>query len=209
MAKIIRTWTKLNIAERIEFGQTVVDSLANNPVLPATDADYIAFSAAQTALRTADDAVSDLEEALRTARLDRTAMIDDFLDKVEQLAKAVDAAAKGDAAKISSTGFEPSEGGAAQAPQSMTQVINFSVTAGDLDGELDYQHDRVRRARTYEPQTTTNPNDAASWASHPYTTRSSNTLKDLPSGTRQWVRVRALGSLGPGPWSDPAMKVVP
>jgi hypothetical protein len=31
----------------------------------------------------------------------------------------------------------------------------------------------------------------------------------LASGQRVWVRVRAIGAAGPGPWSDPATKIVP
>ncbi|MFN0074841.1 MAG: hypothetical protein ACKVY0_00020 [Prosthecobacter sp.] len=41
------------------------------------------------------------------------------------------------------------------------------------------------------------------------TTASSTTISGLSSGTRIWVRVRGLGANGPGPWSDPATKIVP
>ena len=34
-------------------------------------------------------------------------------------------------------------------------------------------------------------------------------LSGLVSGTRVWVKVRVIGSQGPGPWSDPATKIVP
>ena len=39
---------------------------------------------------------------------------------------------------------------------------------------------------------------------------SSTTLKSLTSGSKVWVRVRALGPKGlKSPWSDPAVKRVP
>jgi hypothetical protein len=39
--------------------------------------------------------------------------------------------------------------------------------------------------------------------------RSSGTLTGLPSGVRHFVQFRALGPLGPGPWSDLAWRMVP
>jgi hypothetical protein len=40
-------------------------------------------------------------------------------------------------------------------------------------------------------------------------TKASSNATDLPSATRCWFRVRAVGTKGPGPWSDPAIKTVP
>ena len=40
-------------------------------------------------------------------------------------------------------------------------------------------------------------------------TNSKTTLTGFTSGARIWVRVRAINSAGKGPWSDPAVKIVP
>jgi hypothetical protein len=48
-----------------------------------------------------------------------------------------------------------------------------------------------------------------SFATHDTVTKSSTTLTSLTSGSRMWVRVRAINSAGKGAWSDPAVKVVP
>jgi hypothetical protein len=41
-------------------------------------------------------------------------------------------------------------------------------------------------------------------------TKSTARLEALTSGTKAWVRVRAIGADNkPGPWSDPATKTVP
>ena len=40
-------------------------------------------------------------------------------------------------------------------------------------------------------------------------TNSKTTLTGYVSGSKLWVRVRAINSKGKGPWSDPAVKVVP
>ena len=40
--------------------------------------------------------------------------------------------------------------------------------------------------------------------------KSSATIQGLTSGAKLWARVRAVGADNkPGPWSDPATKVVP
>ena len=49
----------------------------------------------------------------------------------------------------------------------------------------------------------------ALWKTHPVVTQSSGTLGGLPSGVRQYVQFRAIGRLGPGPWSDLAGRMVP
>ena len=34
-------------------------------------------------------------------------------------------------------------------------------------------------------------------------------IEGLPSVSRCWVRLRAIGTAGPSPWSNPAVKTVP
>ena len=63
---------------------------------------------------------------------------------------------------------------------------------------------------SYEIQTSVDPVTATSWAFKQTATKSSATPAGLTSGTKIWVRVRAIGAGNtPGPWSDPATKVVP
>jgi hypothetical protein len=40
-------------------------------------------------------------------------------------------------------------------------------------------------------------------------TNSKTTLTGYPSGSKLWVRVRAINSKGKGAWSDVAVKIVP
>ena len=50
---------------------------------------------------------------------------------------------------------------------------------------------------------------AGPYATAEQTTASKATLTGRTSGSRVWVRVRGVGPKGPGPWSDPATKIVP
>lgn len=210
MAKIIRSWTKLNRPDRMDFGDSVVDKITNDStVVAATNPDFVAFSTKHAAAKAALATIKEHEDALKAARPAAEVALDDWSQGIEQLAKTGDSAAKGVAADIAAMGFQPSTEGPPASPHELSQVQALALTAGDNDGELDYTHERTSGATGYERQTTTNPNDAATWVDRGSITRSSGTLAGLPSGSRQWLRVRAIGPMGPGPWSDPATKIVP
>jgi hypothetical protein len=123
------------------------------------------------------------------------------------LAAYVQAASGGDAAKILSAGMDVK---GAAAPAGMpSPVANLALTFGDNAGELDAQWDADPAAYSYEIQTSPDPMTATSWTMQPAVTKSSTAITGLPTGTRQWVRVRSVGSAGTGAWSDPATKIVP
>lgn len=124
-----------------------------------------------------------------------------------QRSNYVDLTAAGDEAKILSSGFDVKGG---TAPIGVpTQVLNFTLTAGDAEGELDATWDAVRGAKSYEIQISADPITPTSWQAKPSVTKSSVNLTGLTPGARVWVRVRAVGAAGAGAWSDPATKIVP
>ena len=125
----------------------------------------------------------------------------------ESDAAHVESDTKGEAALEIAAGFAVAGAPAAIGP--MSQPQDLDVTMGSNDGTLDWQCHPVAGASSMEPQTTTNPMDPATWHTHTAVTQSSGTLTGLPSGVRHYVRVRAIGPLGPGPWSDIASKMVP
>jgi len=91
----------------------------------------------------------------------------------------------------------------------MTQVINFSLTAGDFDGQVDGHSDPVQGARGYNVQFCFDISGTPNWQDSDDVPNTQFSLKGLTSGQRIWVRMRAFGTKGPGPWSDPATKIVP
>src|SRR5581483_3838343 len=124
-----------------------------------------------------------------------------------QLASYVEAQSGGDPAKIQSAGMDVR---AAASPTTIPgQVMNLALTAGDNDGELDAQWDPVAAAKSYEIQSSPDPVTPTSWAPRFSVTKSKASLNSFTSGQRVWVRIRAVGSAGAGPWSDPAVKTVP
>jgi hypothetical protein len=86
---------------------------------------------------------------------------------------------------------------------------NLSATAGDRDGEIDLSWEAVSGAKSYVIEQSLDPVTATSWAHAGVSTRSSQTIDGLNSGTRYWFRVAAVNGIGNSGWSDPAMKIAP
>ena len=92
----------------------------------------------------------------------------------------------------------------------MPQVLELAVTASEHEGWLDWMCKPVRGVSSYEIWTSADPMTEIGWKFAFSSSKSSGTLKGLTSGSKVWVRVRAIGTeTDPGPWSDPAVKVVP
>ena len=79
----------------------------------------------------------------------------------------------------------------------------------DHEGRVDAKWGRVRRAKSYEIQACPDPITPANWQGRPSVTKTTAALDGFVSGTKIWVRVRAVSAGGQGPWSDPATKVIP
>jgi len=114
---------------------------------------------------------------------------------------------KGDATIINSTNMGVKGPYARIGP--MGQVQNLSLTVGDNAGELDAHWDSVHGRQTYQVQYCVDPMSAAGWRDAVPTKKSKTTISGLTSGTKIWVRVRAVGADGPGPWSSEISKFAP
>ena len=209
MAKIRRNWSKLAIGQRIVKCKAVIDGITDNPtVLPNPAPTLVALTALYQAAKDADDLVKEKELELTALRSDSKTKNDAMVAGLNAEASTAEGATAGDATKLLLLNFELTDPPAGSVGE-LEKVTELTVSGGDNDGELDPQWHPDRDADSFEVQTTATVNDAASWVHRATTTKSKITLTGLPSGTRQWVRVRAIGAAGPGPWSDPVSKMVP
>jgi len=144
-----------------------------------------------------DTALADCDAAIRTM---------DGL--TTQLGDYVQNTSNGDKVKIEIAGMSVRDDAAPIGTPD--RVMNLVLTEGDLEGTLDVAWDKVRGASSYEIQTSPDPITPTSWAFKQSASKSSATIEGLTSGAKLWVHVRAIGAGNtPGPWSDPATKVVP
>lgn len=207
MAKVKLGLGSLNPQETVAFANTVKTAVAANAALFVTPNPTIAvFSALITAANTKIAAYDSAVASTATALADRDAALAALRASFTQLGDYVQNITAGDKVKIESAGIPVR---ADRTPSVMTQVLNLVLTAGDFPGTLDVAFDPPTGAKSFEVQTSSEPVTDTTWAFKMSLAKSSGTIPGLTSGSKVWSRVRAVGASGVGPWSDPAVKVVP
>lgn len=88
------------------------------------------------------------------------------------------------------------------------QVTGLAVTTSDTEDALDAHCNSQSDADYFEYQTTVDPAGATGWALKGTSKISQWTIEDLTSGTKVWVRARAVNSKGAGAWSTPVCRRV-
>ena len=89
------------------------------------------------------------------------------------------------------------------------QVQDLKLTINGFPGRLHARWKPLRGGVSYDVQISATPADEASWANMPGSSKSFTSVEGLTSGTRMFVRVRAIGKSPAGPWSEPIGKIVP
>ena len=209
--KTRRNWNKLPFADRLSRIGLIVAKNEANAEIPTPNAPYTALKATYEAAKATDAKIAAAEAELKALRTQRADESDAMVDAAYTFANHAEIVTDGDGAMLQRAALELL-GDANNVPTVMTQVLNLVLSPGDTDGELNAVWDPVIAARVYEVQTSTNPTDPALWTTYDAPKSPSwLTLSGLTSGTRIWVRVRALGAgdQPPGPFRDPATKRCP
>lgn len=178
------------------------------PGVPGLAAETAVYKAARDKANASNNAYEEAKVALGLLKKVRDADNDALRIEQTSLAKAVEAKAKGNPVVLAASGF-PLAADPTQTSEPPGPVFNFTLTQGDMDGVLDGSHDRPDRTVNFEVAITTVDPVAGPYVSMIHPTTSTWHLTGLTSGQRVWVRVRGNGPNGPGPWSDPATKIVP
>lgn len=212
MSSISAGLSRKNPAQLIALADLVTPKLAPaapaTPPIPNLSAKVTALTAKRDAAKAASDAYEDAKASLVALKATRDDKADDLRREHTALISAIESEAKGDAALLATSGY-PLATESTQSSSPPAQIHNLNLTAGDNEGSVDLSYDPDALAKTYEVQLTTTDPVAGPWVTKDQPTSSSTTLTGLTSGQRVWARVRGIGSNGPGPWSDPATKIVP
>lgn len=200
MAKVKLELKELTVLDKVALLKRVADGLENHADVPDPKVTPAALRAAADELLAKENAVRTAERAVTTAVEVRDGKEDEADKLLSDAAKDAEEKTGGDAAKLGTTNLplrdEPAPIGALSAP------TGLRLTAGDADGELDVQWDRLRGAQFYEVQL--REVSGTEWATKLSDTKSKGTIDGLPSGKRYHARVRAKGAAGWSPWSDEA-----
>ena len=89
-------------------------------------------------------------------------------------------------------------------PGAMPQVQNVHAKGGDNAGTCNLNWKPVKNSKNFVVEFSADPITATSWTQAGLPTKSTFTVTGLTSGAKYWFRVAAVGTQGPGPWSDPA-----
>lgn len=212
MASLALNLSRLNPTQNIALADQVLakmDPLApGTPGVPGLAAETAAYKAARNKANTSNDAYEQGKVALAALKQARDADHDELRIEQTSFSKAIEAKAKGDPVVLVASGF-PLAADTTQSGLPPGAIFNFTVTQADMEGALDGSHDRPARTVNFEVQVTTVDPVAGPYVTKILPTTSSWQLTGLTSGQRVWVRVRGNGPNGPGPWSDPATKIVP
>ena len=207
MSKIVLNLSKMSRGQKFTLVNTVEAKAAQVPGFPNPNPKQVELLAARDAAIAKETARGAKEAELKTANLELQAA-DDRLDAaITSHAGQTEEVTNGDPAKITLLGYTVS--GAPQPVGPMPKPENLAATIGDNDGELDVSWNRIYGSKSSEVQSSPDPITDNSWVHALTTTKSSVTVAGLPSGKKRWLRVRAIGAQGPGPWSDPACCMVP
>jgi hypothetical protein len=207
MAKIKLNLSKRSVQEILQLANDIKTAMTGNTHFTTPNPSLTAIG---TLLTTAQTKTNEASAAATTSKMktdERNAAMDDLSAGLTQLAAYVESTSAGDPLIIQSAGMDVKS---TPAPIGIpAQVVNVFLTASDAEGSLDAQWDPVRGAKSYEIQWSLDPITSTSWVGLISVTKSSAMLNSFTSGQRIWIRLRAIGAAGAGPWSDPAVKTVP
>jgi hypothetical protein len=190
--------------------QTAITKCTGNATVPTPDPALADCQTAHDAALAAIQAVTAEEEKLKTLRIQRDQLVDAAMLKYSALGSFVEGKAvkANDPSIVTGGGFDLA-GAVTPSPSSVSRVMNLALTHGDFDGSVDASWDRDKKARSYKVQMSVDPPTDSSWKDVDTISKSSYSLTNLTSGQKVWVRVCAVGWTASGPWSDPAVIVVP
>lgn len=206
MAKVKLGLNRMTVPVKVQFAQQVVNKMTGN----------VNFTTPVPALAAVTTGTTDLDDAYDNAQQARLDWIDksniqssneaDLDQLLTQLGNYVDNTANGDANIIMSAGMSTA---AAPSPAPVPAQVIIQTVTDNSSGKLDMKWQTVQHAKTYEVQQNTDINDPSKWAQIGLPTKTKFLVTGLTSGTKYWFRVKAIGTAGEGPWSDPYVKYAP
>ena len=196
------------IPQKLQKTQVIIGKMTGNAAFPKAQA---LLPALQTSLDELSAAAQSAQSSQDTTRQSfgvqgqKESAVD---TQLAALCSDVNAEAQGDETDLASSGFEMARDTTTSAPIPGA-VTAFSLTRGDYPGTIDGHCHTVKNARSYESGFIVGAMPAGGWQGGPTFFNSKFEWTGFDSGAKVWVRVRAVGTAGAGPWSDGISIVVP
>lgn len=190
----------LSALEKVAKALYIEGKLTANPDFTTPTPPVAAITTARLKLEAAIAATLNGGKDATFAKNEAEAELDEL---IVQEAGYVVSVAGGNEALILSAGFEVRKPGTPIGP--LPQVANLRADLTDQLGEILADWDPLHGAHEFEVQRNSgDPADELGWKVVAFTTKSKYLDKGLASGSMHWYRVRARGTAGDSPFSDPA-----
>lgn len=201
MAEIKFDHTSLDTPAFIVRMREISAALTGNAVFTALSTKLAPFDTLVDTLETKNNTASAAAQLVKKTMTEVEKARGDVESAIRALAKSSEGETA-DAAALQSGGWHLVEPPAPVGPMPAPQ--NLTATGGDLEGEVDMQWEPTTGRDAYLGEWAADPNGP--WTQFYVGTKSSCTASGLNPGQMYYFRVRAVGPLGPGPWSDLAQK---
>ncbi len=183
-----KNYSRLNEANLGSMAQNIVHSLTDNPYFPLTDPSLEKITAAKDAYLLARENASN---GGKTEIVLKNQAREALLDELFLLATNLESLAKGDRAKLASTGYVLTKTAESRPPIVGPLIVN--LTDGNNPGELKIVVIPLPNVVSYNYEHTLAPlTNESIWITKPSTDKQC-TLTGLPSGSKAYVRVAAIG----------------
>ncbi len=195
------------IPQKMQKTTVVVAQLTGNAAFPKAQPMLAGVSASVAALNEASQAAQTSQAASKQLFEVQSQRESDLDAQLAALCNDVNVEADGDETSLLSSGFELAKdnGTAVSVPGA---ISDFSLTRGDNPGAVDGHCHSVKNARAYESQFIVGAMPEGDWQSGPSFFSSKFEWTGLAAGSTIWIEVRASGTAGAGPWSEPVSIVV-
>jgi hypothetical protein len=203
MNKINSGFTRLTDKELDNRAAQIITALTGNTSFP-TPAPTLAVI--QTKLTAYQAALAMPEGVARTQAVKATR--DDLSTALEQLARNLELTPNVTDTQLATTGFDLRKP-AAQTADVPPAPANLRLKPTGVSGEVQFQFDPSARAKTYELQTSLDPNSGNWTQNGMFSSSRGVVVGGFTRGKDVWGRVRAVGPNNTvSGWSDPATVMV-
>jgi hypothetical protein len=203
MAQIKIDFARKTPEQLIAIFTEIINAMTGNASYPTPNPALATLIAARDSLQAHINDVKAKENAWHAAIVGRDSQADNAIAAFTLLSAYIQNASGGDEAKILSSGYQVRA--AAGAPQPVGAPGNVRATNGDNTGEIDLMWDPEKNAGSYAVDCREHT-DPPNWQPAKTVKQSRVTIPGLTPGKEYAFRVRAIGPLGEGPWSDEAVK---
>ena len=208
MTKFKLELVKKKTNDKIALGRAHITAMTGNALYPAatrvpTDAQV---QTAQDDLEAANEAVDQKETEWRQAIQDREEKEAAWDIVITARANNCEAVTPNNNAALVSTGFPMRGAGAPVGPLPAPGDLRAAPT--DDEGKIELRCKKVKGASSYEWECRQHEGSPP-WQAVKTSTSTKILVTDLTPGALYAFRVRAIGSAGPGTWSDEAVERAP